>query len=254
MNQKIYYYYLLRSNKSIDDIRYVGVTTVTLKVRMSGHKYNALTKKKATPVYNWWRKRVKEGYAIYIEEIEAYQLNDWEAREQYWIRHYKQMGFQLLNVSQGGAGIVTKTMRSIESRQRSIDAHKIPVVALTLDGKFYKEFPSASEAANTFKCVHTAITNAISGFSKSACGYMWLQKKDYDPSKTYIYNNKAKLVVYEFDINGVCVQRFDKIGDICQKYKFNKDMVRKYIGLKKPYKDHIFSTEPQININEYLNT
>ena len=225
--KKKYTYYLLRSNQSIDDIRYVGVTTVSLKVRYSGHKYASKTKN--YPIYNWWRKRVKQGFKIIIEPIETNFQGNWEEQEQYWIRHYKQMGFDLLNVSKGGLGVITKEQRSLDSRKRSILAHQKPVIALTLDGKFYKEFSSIKEASQEFNVVESSITNVISGFSKSSAGYLWVYKDKYNSSIDYVYNsNSHSIKCYKYTMDKELIYTYNTITQLskelnrCREYTSTK--------------------------------
>lgn len=220
-------YYLLRSNQSIDDIRYIGVTTMSLNVRYSGHKYASKTK--SLPIYNWWRKRVKQGFKIIIEPIETNFQGNWEEREQYWIRHYKQMGFNLLNISKGGAGVITKEQRSLDSRKRSSLAHQKPVIALTLEGKFYKEFSSIKEASQELNVVDSSITNVITGFSKSSAGYLWIYKDKYDPSIDYTYNsNSCNIKCYKYTVNKELVYTYNSISQLSKEL----NRCREYVSAK----------------------
>lgn len=204
-------------------------------------------------MYNWWDKRIREGYSIFIEPIEENYTGNWEEREKYWIRHYIQMGFKLLNVSEGGCGIITVEQRSKTSRQRSIEAHQKPIVALTKDGEFYKEFSSCTEAANHFHVVMTAITNAISGFSKSACGYIWIEKASYDPNKKYKYESRlTTLTIYQFDLEGNLIQHFANLKECEQVLGLNKSQVGKAVRTKRIYKTFIFSKTPSINLQDYI--
>ena len=84
------------------------------------------------------------------------------------------MGFKLLNISEGGKGVITKEMRSKPSMQRSIDAHKKSILALDEDMNVKYEFNSIVEASNFFhKNSHSAIGNALSKTTKTkkSCGY-----------------------------------------------------------------------------------
>ena len=61
--EKQYYFYTLSTKSDIENIRYIGVTTRTLKARFSQHKYCALhNEKRGLPVHKWMFKH--------------YQLND----------------------------------------------------------------------------------------------------------------------------------------------------------------------------------
>ena len=247
-----YNFYLLKSNKSIVDIRYIGVTTKTLECRYYQHKHEA--KRKADrPVYHWWNKRITENFQITIEPLEIDFTGDWEEREKYWIRHYRQMGFNLLNVSEGGVGIITNEQRTKSSRQRSIEAHNKSVIALTKDGKFYKEYSSCREAAKEFHTVPTAITNACkSRWSKSSHGYMWIFKSDYDPNKNYqyqAYENWPKC--YKFDIFGNLLKTYSSVNNCAKTEHIDTRKLNKLIKNKLIENNFIFSSNLNINIIEY---
>lgn len=79
-------------------------------------------------------------------------------------------------------------MRSKDSMTRSAEGHQKPIIALNLDGSFYKEFASIKCAAKEMRVVRTSIGNVLSGRSKSAGGYMWVYKQDYNPTKKYEYH------------------------------------------------------------------
>ncbi|MBQ6166944.1 MAG: hypothetical protein IJK41_05885 [Muribaculaceae bacterium] len=44
--------------------------------------------------------------------------------EKYYIKAYKNIGCNLTNISEGGAGVVTADMRSKSSMERSAEGHK----------------------------------------------------------------------------------------------------------------------------------
>ena len=91
----------------------------------------------------------EKGETIVVKQIDTCNENEWEEREKYWIKYYKDNGFDLLNISEGGKGVVTEEMRSKSSIERSIGAHCKAVVALNKDGSFYKEFESIKEASES---------------------------------------------------------------------------------------------------------
>lgn len=258
MKTKKYFYnfYLLRTNKRVNDIRYIGVTVRSLKERFSSHKYEALTRKASRPLYNWWRKRVKEGFKIIIEPIELNFCGNWESREQYWIRHYKQMQFDLLNISDGGAGIVTAEQRNIISRQRSVQAHFKPVIALTKDGTFFKEFSSCTDAAKFFHTAPTSITNACKNrWSKSSNGYIWVFKSEYNPNNVYKYKQKGKgITCYKFNLNGDLISTFDSLDKCSLLEQIDERRILNSMRNKTTINDFIYSTTSKICVSDYTIT
>lgn len=66
----------------------------------------------------------EKGGKINIEKIDECSELEWEEREQFLIQKYKDLGHKLLNIDNGGKGVITKEKRSIDSITRSVEAHK----------------------------------------------------------------------------------------------------------------------------------
>lgn len=207
-----YYFYILTANDDPDNVRYVGVTTRTIKQRMHGHKYNAKhAHKRVQPVHKWIWSKMEKNIEISITQIDECEKSEWENREKYWVKHYRDLGFDLLNVSEGGAGVITKEMRDKSGIQRSIEAHKKPVCCINPKTKelvaIYNSVTEATEAMGLRS--KSAIGNALSSITDTilSAGYYWVYKDDYD-SGNYILkeiNEHAHVktpVVYRFDLNG----------------------------------------------------
>ena len=110
---------------------------------MYHHKYCAKhSNKRNLPVHKWMFSHYEKGDDIIITKIDECDINCWEDKEKYWIKYYKDLGFDLMNVSEGGCGVITKEMREQTSIDRSSEKHKKSIIALHKDGTFYKEFDS----------------------------------------------------------------------------------------------------------------
>lgn len=81
-------------------IRYVGITSKSLKQRLRKHLDNALYTKHNIHLCNWILKYYKNNQLPIIELIEKCDLNNWQEREKYWITQFK----DLLNSTEGGEG------------------------------------------------------------------------------------------------------------------------------------------------------
>lgn len=113
--ETIYHFYVLSSTDSPDKIRYVGVTMQTVEQRFYKHKYCAThPEKRGLPVHKWMWSKYEKGLDILVKEIDTCGENDWEDREKYWISKYKKGG-NLLNISEGGKGVIPKNARSKSS-------------------------------------------------------------------------------------------------------------------------------------------
>ena len=254
--QKIYYFYILFSEENPLDIRYVGVTQVGIKKRFYQHKYCATHKnKRGLPVHKWMYSRYLKGDKIGYKQIDSCYESEWQERERYWISFYKKKGFKLMNIDKGGSGVITKEKRNIGSIQRSINAHKKPVIALYKNGQFFKEFDSVQSASKYFNLKsHTAIGNVLKGWSKSCSGFLWIYKKDYDPNKKYTYNPiQPKIIkVYQFNFDGALIKCWQSLEDFQRQKGYSANGVKSAIKNKKPYHNHYQSFENSINPNEYV--
>lgn len=256
--KKLYYFYTLSTTKDISNIRYVGVTTRTLKQRLSGHKYCALHKnKRSTAVHKWMYSEYLAGNDIIISQIDCCEEAVWEETEKYWIKEYQNKEFKLLNIQKGGSGIVTKEMRNKEGLQRSIDAHKIPVYALDDNLNVVLEFSSAVEAIRFFGGKSkTAISNAISKnvSTKKSFGYYWVKQNDYKNGNFYVNTTpnfeSFKKKVYQFDKNGTFVKMHESIKSIERYYNIqNSSPLRHAIRKKRLYKNSFWSFEKEADFD-----
>lgn len=101
-----YVIYGLRLSGSTE-YRYIGLTTATLKKRLSGHKSQAFTKKSRLAVHCWMR---KHGPDLILGEVMEYcpidDLPYLNYAEKYWIQSLKEFGHRLLNHTDGGEGVL----------------------------------------------------------------------------------------------------------------------------------------------------
>ena len=255
MENKKFQFYVLSSSEDPENVRYVGVTTKKINERFSQHKYCAMhPEKRGLPVHKWMYSKYKQGGTILFTKIDECTYDCWEEREQYWIKYYKDLGYNLLNISKGGAGVITKKMRSKSSVQRSIEGHEVPVIALSKDGVFFKRFESSIKAAEYFNVSYTSITNVLNGWSKSSCGYLWIREKDYNPQNNYKYSSnsgKNKIQVYEFSLTGTLIKIWDKINDFQNIKGYSTNGVRAAIRDKREYHGSYFIFENHIDITTY---
>lgn len=106
--------YVLRSPTS-SEVRYVGLTTLTLNKRRSLHISHAKNGETALPVSCWIRSLLRRDLRPIIDLIEDRIPAD---RESFWIEHYRAQGCCLLNLSIGGERSSLGVVRSDETRRR----------------------------------------------------------------------------------------------------------------------------------------
>lgn len=84
-------------------IRYIGQTTGRLDRRLIHHRYDA---KKLSKIHksNWIRSVVNSGHDVVIAPVE--ENAEFAKAEIRWIAHYRSLGFDLVNTTDGGEGTV----------------------------------------------------------------------------------------------------------------------------------------------------
>ena len=88
-----------------------------------------------------------------------------------------------------------------ESKQKAHDSctWKVPVIQLTLQGEFIKEFDSYADAAKAMDGNVSSIIGCCNGTYKSAYGFMWVKKEEYDSSDITPYKNDTYKAVVQLD-------------------------------------------------------
>lgn len=244
--EKIFKIYHL-SNPVTNEIGYVGATTLELNVRLSQHKYDAVTKKSNKKVSEWFRSVLSQNITPKITFIESCTKDSWKEKEIYWINKFD----NLKNTRKGGTGIVLD--RSQESMQRSIDAHKKAVVLLDKKYNLIQEFDSCSECANYLNFGITAVTNALTNFSASVGGYIVLYKDKYYNNE-YLKDYKGvHKDVYQYSLDGVFLNKFNSISEalnIVKPCKYSSGL-HEAIERKGRCGNYFWSLEEIIDFNPY---
>lgn len=101
-----YLIYSLNDHNGV--VRYIGMSTSGL-IRPKKHlmkcEYDN-PKKRHYHVYNWIRQQLSTGFKPTIHIIEACTLESVYEREVYWIKKYREDGFDLTNKVEGGPGML----------------------------------------------------------------------------------------------------------------------------------------------------
>lgn len=127
--------YVLRHPVTLE-IRYVGLTKLSLKHRLSLHLSE---KKKITHKSHWISSLKKKGLKPLIEEIDtALTVKELEKKELYWINYYLNNGFRLTNF------VTSYSVRPYKSFK---DKTAKRVVQYDLKGNKVAEYNSAMEAS-----------------------------------------------------------------------------------------------------------
>lgn len=114
-----WFIYCLRHPET-SEIRYIGKTN-NPKKRLECHVY---PQKKRQNLYShkWVKSLIKQGLFPVMNILEEGVGLGWQSREIYWIKHYRDLGYRLTNLTDGGDGSngwrPTKEQREAMSRAR----------------------------------------------------------------------------------------------------------------------------------------
>lgn len=120
------------------------------------------------------------------------------------------------------------------TRAKTNNASKLlckPVVQLTVNGDFVREWPSVKEAANGLGCARSCVNGVLShrGRSKTVKGFVFLYKKDYNPDKD---NSVKYLKTTSGPIGAISDTALVEVQDgIIKKYFPSYTVAAKYFGI-----------------------
>lgn len=99
--------------------RYIGKAQ-NPKLRLSAH----LTDRRICHRTNWIKGLAARGLTPVVEILEETTSEGWEERERYFIRVFREMGFDLVNMTDGGEGQSKGYSPSDSVREKNSAAHK----------------------------------------------------------------------------------------------------------------------------------
>jgi len=256
------YIYTLTNDKDTNDIRYIGKTT-NLKNRLRKHLSN-YSLKIDTYKNNWIKKELLLGNKILIHSIEEVNENNWQEREIYWIKKYKDLGYNLTNTTLGGDGLIlekniiekrnsTRIKNNLETKKEEIELFKIKEI----DGKWIGERVCP-------KCDKIVIHNSkdfnkiISLLKKSTNrNCISCASKEKTPFTNHTWSNKGKKYTntinptiirekygkkfYQYDLDNNLIDEFVSIRDAANKTKIDRKSISHCLrGIRKTAGGYIF--------------
>lgn len=171
----------------IDHKIYIG-KGLDVEQRRRDHRSDAKLKKDNAIFHKALRKYKEENFSFEI--IEECDSKDLDEREQYWISYYHSYikdplckGYNMTPGGDGGQGEIFKK----------------PVEQYDLQGKFIKEFDSASAAARELNIFTSNLTAACRGETSQCGGFQWKYKDDKEKVISAInFNGARKIEQYDF--------------------------------------------------------
>lgn len=152
----MYYLYFLRS--TIDDKIYIGITDNT-KRRLYQHLNSSKRKKYFSA--RWINKTLKNNGEIKMSIIlENLTVEEAIKNEIYYIKTYRELGFNLTNISEGGLGFSHKGIPHSEEHKRKLEKaqpHKNRIPKNDLYDLYVNKKLSKKSIANIYNCGTTSV-------------------------------------------------------------------------------------------------
>lgn len=187
----------------VDHKRYIGLSK-DIYARFRVHKYKLNSNKHVNNhLQKAWNKYGGENFNFTILELCAEDLL--KDKEKFYINKYNSLNRSYgYNKTSGGDGL--RDLDDDSRNQISLNETLYPVVKLDLDGTYVCEYRNCNFAANDVggskKNIYRCCINP--DVYKTAYGFIWIYKKDYDELSFNIDKYKKKICgksILQYDLN-----------------------------------------------------
>lgn len=212
------------SDPITNEIRYVGYTNQSLIRRLQLHISHS--NKNKTYVQKWIRSLDLLPIITLIEDCTE---NDWQEREKYWIKFYREQGVRLCNLTNGGEG--TPNLKRTDEFKAFISKRQkeLGIKPPKRNGIFHSD---ETKNLMSIKAKGRIITEE--------------QKEKMSKAKIGLYKgSKSPLskIVYSFNIDGTFNKEYKSISEACDELKCFSGNICRAIKYKKTCKNLKWSYE-----------
>jgi group I intron endonuclease len=193
MNYKIYGLRL----KNTEDIKYIGYTSKCIEERLYRHKTDTIKGKYKNAN---WLKKYKDEVEIFLIEENILSHEQVCAKEKYYIKLYRDLGFDLNNSTDGGDGVIglivseeTRKKLSKASKGRKMSEVVKKKISESLKGKIVSEETKEKLKLINFGKKFSEETKQKMSSSKKNYVYTESQKKKMSESATGRKHTKQTL-------------------------------------------------------------
>ena len=199
---KMVYIYSLKDPRDYQ-IKYIG-KALDIDKRYKQHIKNYTNKKSLKS--SWVLSLLQYGLQPILEIVEICNESKWQEREKYWIKYYKELGFDLKNMTNGGDGNTGLKM-SDASKEKIRCANlgkksskekiakisnwakgnnkiqknlklgskksQIPIIQKSKDGEIINQWDSLQQASDELGIERSNISHCLRGRIKTSGGYIW---------------------------------------------------------------------------------
>lgn len=148
--------------------RYVGKTQRRTSKRHKEHIAEALNGKPRLPVHRWVRSLYERGQWLCLKHLEYVPAGaDWAARERHWVMRLRAEGARLLNLTDGGEGLVghKRSAASVEAGAAKIRAGQWVSCAQCNTTQFYRKRKDIAKGNGRF-CSRNCYADSLRGISR----------------------------------------------------------------------------------------
>lgn len=252
-----YFIYTL-SDPRTNEIRYVGKTKQP-KDRMSRHLQKCYLDKydKNTYKSNWIKALLKENVQPKMYIIEEGDNIDINEKEIFWIKWFKDNGYRLTNLSEGGEIGVDWTGRkhkksSIEKMIENNHTRK-EVIQYDLNGEILNEYFSLSEASRESGCHIFLISNCCKKKKYYTVNGTTFRYKD-DDFDYYEYNKNKQVnskPIVKYTIEGNFIKEFDSQRSAAVEMNTNHGNIKRCCEVKYKKDTHGRKTNKPITVKGF---
>lgn len=215
--------------------KYVG-KSVRPSTRFSEHITKCL--KENTKKGNWIKKLTKIGLKPIMQLIHETTENDVAIWEEHYIKHYTDLGFELLNYDDKGIG--TTKVRTKETIDNMKTKNTKSVYQYDLNGVLIQQHKSLREAERQTGINHGNVSKCCSGKFKHTGGFIfsYIPINDIQQLKN---PNAQKKKVLEIDIDGNIIAEYVSIAEAAKITGVDASNISRVCsGIKKCVKSRYF--------------
>lgn len=120
----------------------------------------------------------------------------------------------------------SKQQLSQKARENMSNAHdKIPILQFTMDGCLVEEYNSITEASRQTGIHKGSICATCKNKHKSAGGFIWKYKSEYDLHEKIVYKNKCKRPVIQLDKNSNFICEYESVEEASRLTNVNSSSI-----------------------------
>ena len=177
---------------------------------------------------------------IYQFDLQGNLINDYEsilAASKILGVDDSAIGFAVKNHTKSN-GFLWATTKEIDLKLfDNTDVQNKKVYLYTLEGEFYKEFPSITQCAQELELSFGAVQRAFYEEYKIKNFYISSKKLDfYLPSKIELTGD-----IHQYSLDGIYIQTYKTIKEVCNAFSKPMYNINQYIRMGKPYRGYLWA-------------